>query len=165
MHHKWPIPKTNFVGTDASGEQDTLESDDCVGSAFCIAHLGQKPLHPFRTDIEVSGKILPMEIDTGASVSIISEQSQKHIFPQEEVGVSQLQLETYTGEKLTMKGQMQVVVGYKSQEKNLVLHVVAGEGPTLMGRDWLKHIQLDWQIIGKIQAQHPIGNLQEILNR
>ena len=106
-----------------------------------------------------------MEIDTGASVSIISEQSQKHIFPQAEVGVSQLQLETYTGEKLTVKGQMQVVVGYRSQEKNLVLHVVAGEGPTLMGRDWLKHIQLDWQTIGKIQAQHPIGNLQEILNR
>ncbi len=32
----------------------------------------------------------------------------------------------------------------KDQNCNLNLVVVMGSGPLLLGRDWLKHIRLDW---------------------
>ena len=36
--------------------------------------------------------------------------------------------------------------------KNFKLLVVAGSGPCLLGRDWLKIVRLDWRKIGKVNA-------------
>ena len=46
-------------------------------------------------------------------------------------------------------GQMPVAVQYGEQTADLVLIVVAGDGPSLLGRSWLKHLRLDWKNIGK----------------
>ena len=43
-----------------------------------------------------------------------------------------------------MKGSAQVVVEYGSQRETLDLLVVKGNGPSLMGRDWLLKIRLNW---------------------
>ena len=56
-------------------------------------------------------------------------------------------LKTYSGEQLKVLGQAQVKVTYKAQEVTAPLIVVAGEGPTLFGRNWLQIIQLDWKNI------------------
>jgi len=58
---------------------------------------------------------------------------------------------------MTVVGEMEVQVNYGAQSHNLLL-VVAGKGPSLVGRDWLQHIQLNWKTIGlaildKEQAQ------------
>ncbi len=44
-------------------------------------------------------------------------------------------------------GELQVNVSYGDQRAQLPLIVVDGNGPNLMGRNWLKHIQLNWQHI------------------
>ena len=110
-----------------------------------------------------NGKTLTMEIDTGASVSIISEQLQKQLFPKASVEPSPLQLQTYTGERLGVIGQTQVTVRHHAQEKQLTIHIVSGSGPSLLGRDWLKHIQLDWKTIGEIHMQRQAPTLQGVL--
>ena len=46
-----------------------------------------------------------------------------------------------------MLGQAQVKVAYKNQEIEAPLIVVAGDGPTLFGRNWLQLLQLDWKEI------------------
>ena len=96
-----------------------------------------------------------MEIDTGASVSIILEQKQRQLFPNTSIVKSPLRLQTYMGEKMAVIGQMETKVKCSQQSKNLVLYVVAGNGPTLLGRNWLEHIQLDWKTIRKINAKQP----------
>ena len=40
-----------------------------------------------------------------------------------------------------------MAVSYKSQQANLPLIVVAGSGPSLLGRNWLSSIQLDWKTV------------------
>ena len=49
------------------------------------------------------------------------------------------------------------------QEKNLVLYVVGGKGPTLIGQNWLEHIRLDWKKIGKLNIVPAAVNLESLL--
>ncbi len=45
-------------------------------------------------------------------------------------------------------GEMTVEVRYGMQIQQLPLVVVAGEGPSLLGRNWLRVVKLDWCQIG-----------------
>ena len=90
---------------------------------------------------EVDGVTLPVELDTGASVCLIS---QKEYLPKAELQKSDILLKTYTGEKLHVLGELQVLVKYNGQEQQLPLLVLAERGPSLWGRTWLAAIQLNW---------------------
>ena len=48
------------------------------------------------------------------------------------------------------------------QEEQLPLVVVAGEGPSLLGRDWLSKLKLDWKTIFSTQVQ---DTLKDVLAR
>ena len=56
-------------------------------------------------------------------------------------------LRTYTGELIKPLGLMDVVVCYQEQQAGLPLHVVDGAGPSLLCRNWLHTICLDWAAI------------------
>ena len=45
---------------------------------------------------------------------------------------------------LEVKGSMMAQVCYGDEEANLSLLVVKDGGPSLLGRDWLQHLKLDW---------------------
>ena len=49
-----------------------------------------------------------------------------------------------------MKVEVEIItqVKYGSQSKELGLIVVQLDGPSLFGRNWLDHFQLDWKTIG-----------------
>ena len=147
-----PTQRMHFVNTNTSQDAGETGTGELIDHAFLIAHLGEPLSHPFRTEMEVNGKTLNMEIDTGASVSIISADLQQRLFPEVPIDKSQLQLQTYTGETMSVVGQMHANVRYREQEKNLLLYVVAGNGPTLLGRDWLQKIRLDWETIELTKA-------------
>ncbi len=60
-----------------------------------------------------------------------------------------------------MLGAIQVGATYEGQSEQLMLLVVEGDGPTLLGRDWLSILRLDWPRIH--YASH--SDLQVILNK
>jgi hypothetical protein len=85
-----------------------------------------------------------MEVDTGASASIISEETYQRLWAglqRPNLAPSSRRLRTYTGEELKIRGSIEVEVAYGEQHKTLPLLVVASEGPSLIGRDWLLQIQ------------------------
>ena len=92
-----------------------------------------------------NGKKLSMELDTGTEVSIISEKTRKEIFPGEKLRPSELKLKTYTNEPMKVTDTLKVKVQYEDHFKKLVLVVTAGKGPSLLGRNWLNHINLNWK--------------------
>ena len=59
---------------------------------------------------------------------------------------------------------MTVEVCYKTQQHSLPLVVVKGDGPSLLGRDWLGKLRLDWSELHQIQSTAP-GPLKELLDR
>ena len=158
-------PRTNFVSDEAPQPGRAPESEDCIENTFRIARLGESQSQPFIATMEINGTPLDMEIDTGALVSIISEQTREQLFSDIPVEASPLQLQTYTGERLNVLGQVVVQVRYLAQEARLALHVVAGNGPSLLGRDWLQHIRLDWGTVRNIDMQRHAPELCDILTR
>ena len=121
--------------------------------------------HPITVELGVNGKTLTMELDTGAAVSIISEQTQRKTFPDTPLRRSTAILRTYTGESMTVAGELEVQVNYGSQSHKLPLLVVAGKGPSLFGRDWLQHIQLNWKTIGLATLDRGQGQVQMLLQQ
>ena len=89
-----------------------------------------------------------MEVDTGASVSLISNETFTKLWPDEqgrpELQHSASRLRTYTRQEMEVQGSVTVKVTYGSQQETLPLLVVAGDGPSLLGRDWLQKLRLDW---------------------
>lgn len=52
-----------------------------------------------------------------------------------------------------------VTVKYRGQEKQLRLTVVEGNGPTLLGRNWLKYVKLDWSQILHVGTTSKLDDL------
>ena len=99
----------------------------------------------------MDGKPLTMQVDTGAAVSILSADTFRKLFPNANLHASTLLLRTYTGETMKVLGELPVRVQYDQQgPMELELVVVQGHGPALFGRNWLKHIRLNWKNIGAI---------------
>ena len=61
-----------------------------------------------------------------------------------------MKLRTCTGEKIPVVGRVTIKVQHLQQEVQLSLIVVAEEGPSLLGQDW---IQVETQL--EIHLQHP----------
>lgn len=95
--------------------------------------------------MEVDGKQMRMEVDTVASASVISEETYKQKWVSRQVSAltpAGIRLRTYTGETIPLLGALEVDIAYNSQEARARLLVVKGNGPSLLGRDWLNKIQL-----------------------
>ena len=64
---------------------------------------------------------------------------------------SNVRLHSYSGESIPVVGTVNVVVKYGTQTATLPLLVVKGAGPSLLGRNWLAIIKLDWHDIFWLQ--------------
>ena len=103
-----------------------------------------------------------MEVDTGASLSVISETTYKSLSTVLPLQPTQAKLCTYMGESLGVLGSISVSVLHNQQQKQLSLLVVSGDGPSLLGRDWLTQLQLDWTAIHQLCSPDKV---QGVLDR
>ena len=147
-HHSHRSQQSGNTQPTQTIRESTVESDS-EDTALPLFKVGRKALRPIVVTLNVSGRRLPMEVDTGAAVSIISAGTKEELFPDFQLTSTSLILTTYTGEETEITGEMQVEVSYGDYKGCLRLYVVEGTGPTLMGRDWLRFIRLDWASIHK----------------
>jgi len=118
----------------ASKPETFLEVPDAQ-DLFTLVRSERGKLDSYMLEPEVNGVILPMELDTGASVSIISQQVWEETFGKPKLMKRSTLLRTYSGEQLKVLGQLKVTVKYNDQVQQLPLLVVAGDGPSLWGRE------------------------------
>ena len=111
------------------------DSDDS-GDVSPLNRIGGK-LQPIMVELTLNGEKTAMELDTGAAVSVISSATKAKLFPQLKPESTSVILATYTGEKISVLGQIMVDVKYGKQHKQLPLYVVKGDGPSLLGRNCL----------------------------
>ena len=137
-------------------------SDDSDAEEFRLHTLNAQTSQPIMVTLQVEGVSLPMELDTGAAYSVISETTYHSKFSEVKLRRSDILLKSYTAERIPVLGQLNVHVHYGDQRARLVLLVVAGDGPSLLGRNWLRYIQLDWK---EIHAVSKTTKLDELLHQ
>ena len=116
--------------------------------------------------VQINQVKLQMEVDNGASASIISYDTFALLWSKSQrpqLRPSNRKLHTYTAKGLVVKEQLTVENVYGDQQKKLPLLVVASNGPSLMGRDWLRQIRQDWKSKHSLTAASS-SNLQMILD-
>ena len=116
---------------------------------------------PIVVTVKINGSELPMEVDTGASLSIISESTYLSLIAPPELKSTDLTLHTYTGESIVVLGSLEVDVSYEDKMFTLPLLVVQGSGPSLLGRNWLQQIKLNWTKIHVVSPKTSLNNLLE----
>ena len=114
---------------------------------FLVNQLHSDNNNPIELTMDIDNKPLKMELDTGASVSLISAKTFATLQSSRQLQKSNTVLRTYSGEQIRVVGNIDVSVKYNTQVVTLPLLVIEGEGPSLLGRNWLKHIKLDWKNI------------------
>lgn len=100
-------------------EDPTPNNHDDELKVFQISE--EKPEPSIMIPLKVNGEECSMELDTGASVSIMSEEAWRKRFPTAPLDESQIKLRTYTGEAPDIIGQANVQVTYQDQIANLLL--------------------------------------------
>ena len=99
-----------------------------------------------QVTVSVENQPVLMEVDTGASRSLVSEKVYFDSLSHCKLEQSGIVLRSYSGQVIPVKGEIRVTAKYGSQSHdNLKLIVVEGNKPSLLGRDWMKCIRLDWE--------------------
>ena len=110
-------------------------------------------------DVSIDQVPLSMEVDTGASCSIISQEVFENMWPDRSarprLKESSRRLLTYMRDEVPLAGVANVSVTYGDQSAQLPLLVVKQPGPALLGRDWLKAIRLDWPSLFLLSSGGP----------
>ena len=115
---------------------------------------------PIPVTVIANGQPLEMEVDTGAAVSLISEDTYKAKFKDfVALKSSDITLRSYSGHFLTVMGTADLEITYKNQKSTLPLVVVSGQSPSLLGWNWLQCMQLDWSSVKSVQVKVSFDNL------
>ena len=154
---------------NVEGQGHELDNDAVVGELFACSGGGvSRTRPPILLDMMLNGQNVQMELDTGASVSVCSYSRFKELWPSGDrlLRPSNLLLRTFSGEKLGVRGEVMMDVGYQGASYRLPLVVLQGTGPLLLGRNWLHQIRLDWQRIcsvsGRMDVEAVVDKFPEV---
>ena len=150
-HIKRACTTVNPRSTPVSNVRHVSEMDTTAEHEYPLFTLSTSHTPPLTISVKINEKQVLMELDTGAAVSLVSEDTRKQHWPEQQLRESTARLKTYSGEHLEVLGSMDVEVAYGEQQVILPLLVVKGGGPSLFGRNWLEKIKLDWPAIHKVQ--------------
>lgn len=97
---------------------------------------------PYYASVNIENVTCKFEIDTGSKISAISKRFYDKHFPHLPIIDKLLTLRSYTGDVIETVGYIVVNVIYATKQAKLNLYVIEKGGPPLMGRTWIKQLQL-----------------------
>ena len=100
-----------------------------------------------------------MQLDTGATVSILPQTMYDQQFNQWPLRSTKVKLKAYSGVQIPVYGEIWLPVVYDQQKRVLPLIVVDGDGPPLLGRNWLTELQLNWHNIFLVSKTETLSDI------
>ena len=132
--------------TDRDIEQINNIGEKSTTYIHVIDKLGY--VKPYMHRLNIEGKEINFEIDTGVCYTIINEGEYELLCKHNPTMFNKLcqeevKLSSYTDGILDVKGILEVTVTLNNVVIILPLVVVGGKGNNLLGRNWLEKIRLD----------------------
>ena len=142
-------PSTGYVSKNNDDCCVYSNDNDQVG---LVGIIDDSLPRPYSIMLEMNGRDVGMVVDTGSCSTLLSEDVWKQL------GNPKLHrdgrcLRSYTGHPVPVLGLAALKVNHNGQKVTLVARVVRGSAKTanLLGRDWLKVLQLDWHsLVGHV---------------
>lgn len=126
----------------------------------------EEPDEKYYVTIGVSGKPLTMEVDSGARFSIIAEDVLTKAGIHARILPSRLAFKSYSKDIIPTKGKIHVTAAYDGKEIRGTLFIVPAGHDTILGRTWIRKLQIDLQAIDRLQQknqqQAPTLNVTEM---
>ncbi|CAH2085636.1 unnamed protein product [Euphydryas editha] len=123
------------------------ENDFHLNGIYNFKNEGRTP--SFVVHLLLEGMPVDMQLDTGASFSLINEHTWRIIQAQRQhlvLNPSSLSLRTWTNTPVILLGQAIIKVQFRDITQNLSIIIAKGRGPNLLGRDWLGPLQITMNI-------------------
>jgi len=115
-------------------------SADQVEEVLTVEHWNHRD--KFFKTLVVDGKTLRFEIDSGAAVSVVSTGTVKRFFPKRSLEATKLQLVAFCKTSIEVVGVLPVSVVWRGGIYKLNLYVSKIEREPLLGREWIRQLQL-----------------------
>ncbi|KAJ0172353.1 hypothetical protein K1T71_012326 [Dendrolimus kikuchii] len=132
-HHGVEINNHSDQESDQSDEVTVIEINQ-----VCLADC--KPMY---MSLEVHGKLLKFEVDTGSVISCINIDVYRRLFSEINIQKCNIVLRYYTGESVRPVGVIRPLVKYKNISQHLDLYVIEKGKTVLLGRQWLASLNID----------------------
>ena len=146
-------PTGKFKRVNNVVDEDYSSSDEGSFSVVCTNSKGNTKNREFKLNMNVNNVMIPMSIDTAADCSIMGKDTYDKFFNSIPIKKICTTLKTYSGEKLNLLGEIECKVDYNGVIHELPIIVAAYvHRPTLLGKDWLRKIKLDWGSICSVKC-------------
>ena len=150
-------PNTKSVISE--GDNDREEEE-----VYRMFPLRSEKFQPIWVTVKIDDHPIRMEVDTGATLSVISEATYQKVWQDKAVPPksSKIKLRTYTGQEIPVGGWLEVTVEHNGNRKQLPLIITKGDGPSLLGRNWLAELRINW---GSVYTIQEMDTLSSVLDR
>ena len=130
------VEELRFHGIDRPPKSaDTQWVEDDIDQSLNELMVGLKNSCPFCVELGIEERRVQLDIDTGSAVTLVLERTWKKWNLDVKLRNSRVLRRTYTGDPISVVGEAKVIVSYNQRLSTLVLYVVKGTGPSLLGRD------------------------------
>ncbi|XP_053605087.1 uncharacterized protein K02A2.6-like [Plodia interpunctella] len=133
---------------------------DNLNGIYCIQGLKRVP--PYEITVLIGNTSVRMQVDTGASFSILNEKSWSTIcksLPHTILRPVSLSLHTWTETPVKIVGQATLPVTYKEHKQDLSVVIAKGCGPNLLGRNWFEPLNITMNVNFVSHEDDTIENL------
>ena len=156
---KFHVASNSSTAPDISAIPGTSTAEEPLAAyeVFTV-HSEANKSPPVHATVKIHGKFLDMEVDTGAAVSLIAEETYNKYYKNVPLEKTKIRLNSYTSE-IKILGCLDVEVEHNGQHAKLPLVVVKGREPPLLGRNWMHVIRLDWPNLLTVRSPNPLSNV------
>lgn len=158
-HRKGHLRKMCSFASRVNYVEESAVDDGDDGMAVCISNIRCLKGKPMSEWVGVGGLSLEFEVDSGSAVSVISQNTYMKYFSNVPLSITNKKLIGFNGGKIIINGLINLPVTYNNMVNKIDFFIVQNEGPSLLGRDFIRLFQLELApVIKSISLQDKIGD-------
>ncbi|KAJ8965557.1 hypothetical protein NQ314_004057, partial [Rhamnusium bicolor] len=148
----------NFIGAET-----VMINDQCEN--ICAINRLSNSENPFAVRVKINNRTYNMDLDSGASVSCVSEKTYNENFAIYPLKDDSTVLKGYNGQTFTQIGQFTCLLTYGNITREQKFYVVKNGGPNILGRDWMQLFNVGINIVNAVQnVPSQVQNLMDRYN-